>query len=655
MLTKLCLLPLAVALLAAAPAGAQESPIDRVGPLAINLDEFEFYSPYWPFTDAFKSARPWISQAIDNEEPFNTFETIPVTSEGWPLPPSNLAAVNVLFRELDFLYPEGVYTVFWEGSGTVEFTLDGTLIETVAPGHARIDVEPTWEGIGIKLYNVNPADPVRHIRVIMPGFESTWTTQTFHPDFLHEIEPFGVLRFMQWQETNFAPTVDWSERTTPADYSQAAEHGVAVEYLVELCNTADQGGWFSMPYLANDTFVREFAKYVAQNMEPELPVFIEYSNEVWNQDFLAYDHAEQQGALAGLPGTAYEQALRWYSQRAVQIGEIWRQEFEAVDGPAWSDRLVRAMGAQHANTFTSETVLDHNGAAGQVDVLATAPYFGFAYGDPANTVSTVNTPIPQIIEDLLVEVQGPVAAKVAEHVAIASARNVELIAYEGGQHMNARGSGFNNPVLVDKLAAINRDPGMFDVYVAYLNAWDQTGAGFMTPYSFIGPYSDYGSWGHKETLGQPLGEAHKFRALINYLGLPSGEAVTYGNGCQNLKIGSFGVPLIGATDFFVSLSGGGSKVPAQLLISGNGADYLGIPLPIDLSFVGALDCDLLVGNFNATVLETNPAGNLLTQVQIPNDPGLIGKTAYLQWTSGVAGFGLLELGLSTGLAVTIGG
>ena len=467
MLPKLTLLPFAAVLLTAVSAEAQQSPIERVGPLAINLDEFEFYSPYWPFTDAFKSARSWISQAIDNEQPFDTFETIPVTEMGWPLPPADLAAVNVLFRELEFLYPEGVYDVFWEGSGTVEFILDATLIQTVAPGHAQIDVEPTYEGIGIKVYGVDPADPVRNIRVIMPGFAQTWQTETFHPDFLSEVEPFGALRFMQWQETNFAPTVDWSERSTPETYSQAAEHGVAVEFLVELCNTADKGGWFTMPYLANDNYVREFARYVAQNMEPELPVFIEYSNEVWNQSFLAYSHAQEQGALAGLPGTPFEQALRWYSERSVQVAEIWRQEFEAVSGPAWSDRRVRVMGAQHANPFTSEVVLDHNGAAASMDVLATAPYFGFAYGDPANTVSTVNTPIPQIIQDLLLEVQGPVAARVAEHVAVATARNVELIAYEGGQHMNARGSGFFNPVLVDKLADINRDPGMFDVYVAY--------------------------------------------------------------------------------------------------------------------------------------------------------------------------------------------
>ena len=125
---------------------------------------------------------------------------------------------------------------------------------------------------------------------------------------------------------------------------------------------------------------------------------------------------------------------------------------------------------------------------------------------------------------------------------------------------------------------------------------------------------------------QPLGEAPKFRALINYLGLPSGEAVTYGTSCQGLNIGNFGVPLVGATDFQVFLSGAGSKVPAQLLISGNGADYLGIPLPIDLSFSGALDCDLLVGNFNVTLLETNTAGNLLTQVAIPNDPAPVSYT-----------------------------
>jgi hypothetical protein len=75
-------------------------------------------------------------------------------------------------------------------------------------------------------------DPVRNIRLIMPGFLATHEAQPFHPFFLKHIERFSTLRFMDWQHTN---SDDW------VTFAPATHRCVRVEALrgatLKLCAT----------------------------------------------------------------------------------------------------------------------------------------------------------------------------------------------------------------------------------------------------------------------------------------------------------------------------------------------------------------------------------------------------------------------------------
>ncbi len=75
-------------------------------------------------------------------------------------------------------------------------------------------------GISIRIISSNPANPLRNLRVLMPGFERVAGRQVFHPWFLKSLERYSVLRFMDWMATNSETLPPWSQRTTPAHDTQ---------------------------------------------------------------------------------------------------------------------------------------------------------------------------------------------------------------------------------------------------------------------------------------------------------------------------------------------------------------------------------------------------------------------------------------------------
>ena len=55
-------------------------------------------------------------------------------------------------------------------------------------------------GISAAIMSTNPANPVRNLKIIMPGFESTAQRQPFHPWFLKFLEPYSVGEAAPWNQ-----------------------------------------------------------------------------------------------------------------------------------------------------------------------------------------------------------------------------------------------------------------------------------------------------------------------------------------------------------------------------------------------------------------------------------------------------------------------
>ena len=488
----------------AAPQGSTPRPF-----LGTNLEQVTYHSPQWVFVDAFRMAREWLPQEA-NSGTWNTGDTLDLTADGWPLLAPGQAAGTVMYRDVDGQYPGGVYTCLYEGTGRIEFRFDAEILSE-SPGRILVDVTPGDLGIYLKIVESDNSDPVRNIRVIMPGFENNYQSQIFHPLFIERLRGFGVLRFMNWQRTNDHEISSWNDRTTTNWYTQAGENGVALEYLIELCNRTGSDGWFCIPHLADDNYVTEFAEMVEQRLDPGLSAYIEYSNEVWNTVLEQTDYAAAEGMARGFSNQYLQAALRFQSFRAVQIFNIWENVFGSTD------RLVRVLAAQAVSTYTAREVLDFQNAYLSVDAYGIAPYFGGPLGSEDNAGHTITLSVDEILDACEDDIVNNVATTIAQNVVETSARNIDLVAYEGGQGMRGRGSWTHNQTLADKFHAANRHPRMNGIYHDYLDLWRSSDGRTFIHYNFLSTYDDHGSWGALETMAQPVASAHKYRALRQVL------------------------------------------------------------------------------------------------------------------------------------------
>jgi len=484
-------------------------------PLGVNINRFSYYNPEWVFTDAFKQAMTWLPEEA-NSNVWNTGYPLTLNADGWPILGTNPdgnpeAAGTAMFSAIAGHYPAGVYVCLYDGTGTIEIRSDAFMVSQ-KPGRIELEVDtPTDAGIGLKVSASDPNDPVRNIRVIMPGFESTYTTQLFHPVFLDRIKRYKVLRFMDVQRTNGSIEQDWADRTKPTWYTQGdnnfgSARGPAIEYLIALCNAAKADPWFCIPHEATDDYVTQFATLVRDNLDPDLKVWIEYSNEIWNGAFAQYAYCADQGFQRGYDSSAgVTSALRFQAARSVEIFQIWENVF------ASHERLVRVLSGQMGNPGVGTSVMDWHNAYQSADAFAIGTYFGAPDITPQNA--------PQMtVADVIVDMYSgidTVMTKVDQNRFEANARNLPLVAYEGGQSL----VGTDN-VTRSLFAATNRDPGIYAPYLTLLDQWKAHGGTTFMHFTSSSLYDDHGYWGSLEYQDQDVSSAAtapKYGALRDFI------------------------------------------------------------------------------------------------------------------------------------------
>jgi len=482
----------------------------KKSPIGINLSQVVDYSPEWVFVDAFKASRPWISQKEGAS--WGQGGTLNLTKEGWiaSLQPGQYAT-TIMFTGIP--YPTGRYTLFYEGEGTIEFGLGSAKIISRESGKLIVDV-PKGEGIFLEIRATNPNNPIRNIQFIMPGFENTYKTQPFHPIFLERITPFESLRFMDWQNTNNSKLTTWADRTTLQHATQADPEGVAAEYMIKLANTLKTDPWFTIPHLADDNYVRQFATLVRDTLDPSLKIYVEYSNEIWNYGFEQTRYAEQQGKAMGLSSDNFTAALRFYSQRSVEVFKIWEEVFGAN-----SNRLEKVLASQAVISYAAEQVLSWKDAYKHADSYAIAPYFyGGDLTDSSKASQTVQMSVDQIVDRLLQSIRTDTKKAITDSHSVTQRFGIDLIAYEGGPHLTSYQMPANlEPQLTQLFNNANRSPRMRDVYREYLETWSQAGGGLFNQFNSVSSYNKYGQWGALEYQNQDINTAPKYLGILDFI------------------------------------------------------------------------------------------------------------------------------------------
>lgn len=501
--------------------------------LGTNTNEIMDDDSSVPFIDLMKMSLPFREARQLNKG------HIEYDRNGWPkkIAQGGQAGTRFVSKLPAGTIPSGKYIVLYEGEGKLDYRNDAALVEGVL-GRDIINLDPGKDNelnATLFILATNPANPIRNIRILPLGgicannpfqrvagagqcsgnylsFEQHSSKIIFNPDYLTYMRDFRVIRFMNMSGITRNPVYAWEDRASIDQQTWGGAEGIRgapMEVMVELANRLHADPWFSMPHAASNDFIRRFAEYVQANLEPTLKVYVEYSNEVWNGVFTQHAFAKQQGVQMGLDPDPNQAAYKFYSKRSVDVFGIWEQVFRG------NKRVVRVMSGLIGSTRMSKTILSYNGAYRFTDAYAVAPY---VYGD-ANALRQARSvsDIFRVMTDPKYPHSLPNEIKLIEKQAeVAKSFGVDLIAYEGGQHLvdmtTKSDAQHPNPLFY----AANRHPQMAAIYRDLLTGWKQAGGKLFVHFSSPRIYRKYGSFGTKEYITQPDAQAPKHKALLEF-------------------------------------------------------------------------------------------------------------------------------------------
>ena len=460
-------------------------------PLGLNLAGLSYWASERPFSNLAYGASRWRVQV--KGAPFTwDAELPPMTEKRYPkVIPANAVLESFLVWNRREHLPDELF-VLYDGKGKLEY-LGGARLEARRPGIDRVRNIHNEAAFTAQLVATDENDPLRDLRVQEGEGKPA---STFRDVFLDRLTGMTALRFMDWMNTNKSKQRDWRERPMREVFGHVDELGVPVEDMVELCNLQQARPWFNMPHLADDGYIRGFAELVRDKLDPNLSVYVEYSNELWNSMFPQAAYAAEQGLKLGLSPHAYEAQLRFYARRTTQILSIWEDVFGAA-----RDRVIGVYAAHSANEWTSTTILSFEGVKDHADVLAIAPYFGAGLGAPERAREVGAWSLDTLFDALTQEVAGENKRLIHAQAGIARQFGVELVAYEGGQHLAGFGGAEEDERLTALFIAANRDPRMGVLYAAHLENWWNAGGGVYALFSSMSEPSKWGSWGLLEYEG----------------------------------------------------------------------------------------------------------------------------------------------------------
>ncbi|MFM7844187.1 MAG: PA14 domain-containing protein [Planctomycetota bacterium] len=318
---------------------------------------------------------------------------------------------------------------------------------------------------------------------------------------------------MDWAETNGSDVTTWSSRRPwDAATQQSGDQrtGVALEYMIELANELDADPWFNMPYQASDDFVRNFAIQVRDTLEPGRKVYVEWANETWNAGY-GFEVYPWITAQLSRPENAALQGDRWalVAQETRRDFAIWSEVFAGQ-----SQRLTRVVAGQEANSWIAQQIASH--MQGQLDAISAAAYAFVSDADRAAFRAT--TTADQVIDALLRNLPTTFRwltehRQLADELAAQLGRPIELVAYEGGPHLDSWGAAYEPAFF-----AAGAHPRMYDVYSQLLDGSARSGVNRFVNYNYTGGRypSSFGAFGALQAQNQPLAQAPKYRALLDY-------------------------------------------------------------------------------------------------------------------------------------------
>jgi hypothetical protein len=507
---------------------------NRTSPLGINTNEAMASDSSVPFVDLFRLSLPF-----EEARPWLTKGNIKYDEHGWP---KNLnggvAGTRFINNFPAKSIPNAVYIVLYDGQGKIEYGANARLVRHTY-GRDLIEIRADKKGrinATLRITESNPKNYIRNIRIVMPGgickhdpfrrvskaadcgsrpflsFAGHSEEIVFNPDYLNFMKDFRVIRLMNMSGITRNNLSKWENRPQLTDASWGGKEGtrgIPLEVMVKLANIIMADPWFNLPHRADDDFIRHYASYVKQHLKPGLKAYIEYTNEAWNGIFSQAHYIKDRGQQLRLDANRANAGYKFYSRRSVDIFKIWEEVF---GGPG---RLVRVMGGMATNVPLTHLLLGYEEAFKHTDAFAIAPYF-HATQENQKSIQSVDE-VFALLKSVRNKYSIPNTLRnVKAQVRITKRYGVDLIAYEGGQHLVAYKTHSNESSSNPYLIKANKDDRMAKLYYEFLKGWKDAGGKLFVAFSAPRDYNWIGSWGIKEYITQNPNIAPKYRALMYF-------------------------------------------------------------------------------------------------------------------------------------------
>lgn len=502
--------------------------------IGVNLNEVNYYATEYPFVDLMKSSSGFNldnSQDASLQDDQGYFTEIPLGSNF----ATCLVAEGPENSKRDEYIKSGQYVFLYDGDPASMYnydrvnrkknTLEFKECRVVSHKPNRIVLNCDFaHGLRFNIHGLTPSNPIKNVRIVPIALEKTYLENPWKQEFLDLWKRMACVRFMDTMKINGSTQSSWSGRPQP-DYVTYGMNdflpngkGMPLEVLVDMANRLNTNPWFCIPHLADDDYVKQFAIYVKDNLNPKLKAYIEYSNEIWNFGFVQTEYADQQAKKMRLPRADGEKgeggASEYKAYRSKQIFAI----FDSVYGASRKDRIVRVLASQAAWTAMSEAVCMSGDAYKHADALAIAPYpqFNVSPDGELNEKIVQNWTLEKLFDYLNKKSLPETIGWIEESKKVADRFGLKLIAYEGGQHCVGTGGSENNDKVTKLLLEANADPRMGEMYEKLFNAWTKAGGDLFCHYSSVGTWSKWGCWSVLQSLYQPVNSSPKYMAMLKW-------------------------------------------------------------------------------------------------------------------------------------------
>ena len=526
------------------------------------LEKNRYFAESVPFIDLFKQASHWTVVLKDGSTvTYSELEAGGYLDEnGWLMTmPEDASYVRSLvysppeFKEA-YSYLSGRYVMTYEGDAEIE--VPGNIVSQ-EPGRIVFDYDGGNLHVLVRSMDPNETnDYLRNITIVREDLVDLHEAGAiFNPDFIEVIEDHRVLRFMDWQLTNDSPQAEFNDMPTEDYYTWGllntradSNTGVPLSVMVELANQVGADPWFNIPHQATDDYIRQYAEFVRDHLDPNLTAYFEYSNEVWNGTFDQHQWAHDMGleVFANVPEFQDDTfpGMEYYGYRSAEMMSIIKDVF----GSEFDSRIHGVLSTQTANPGRLPSIL--NGAeysaalAGQTvdDLYDSVGVTGYFDGG----LSRVETepmmrqwieesksrfeaglepdPYQYFIEQAVINIRdqslqqqafdeglitspdkghslADIADFFAQNMAIAQSYGLGLVQYEGGSHTVVPKQFQDDAELMDYYWKLNYSPEMAQLTSEMIQLFRDAGGTLVNDFAVIWEHSDDGFFGSLEHLG----------------------------------------------------------------------------------------------------------------------------------------------------------